>query len=274
VSKHWARLMAGLVRGATRVQKPARRAATRLLTAELLLQRQRVATRHGELLFLASHPQALDYPRHLATREPETIAWIDGFGLPARFWDVGANIGLYALYAGLRPEIEVLAFEPAAANYQALCRNIALNRQGGRVRAYCLALGDRTALASLNLTATNPGSVYHAFDSTEDCLGRPLDIVESQGMIGFSIDDFRRAFGMPPPNYLKIDVDSTEERILAGAAATLRDPQLRSVLIELEEADTARKRRLVALLAAAGLQQTAASAGGRGGTINGIFARV
>jgi FkbM family methyltransferase len=273
VSKRWARLLAGIVQGASLVQKPGRRGATRLLAAELLLQRQTVATAHGDLVFLASHPQALDYPRHFATREPETIAWIDAFETPAAYWDVGANIGLYALYAGLRQGVEVLAFEPAAANYQALCRNIAVNGLGHRVRAYCVALGDATALGRLNLSATNPGSVYHAFDSSDDCFGRPLDIVESQGMIGFSIDGFRRTFGLPPPNYLKIDVDSTEERIVAGAAETLREPALRSVLIELEERDTPRKERLVSALATAGLELVATSAGGRGGTVNGIFAR-
>jgi hypothetical protein len=72
---------------------------------------------------------------------------------------------------------------------------------------------------------------------------------------------------------LKIDVDSTEERILAGAPETLRDPDLRSVLIELEEADTARNHRLVAALEAAGLSLSLRSEGQRGGSINGIFTR-
>jgi len=39
-------------------------------------------------------------------------------------------------------------------------------------------------------------------------------------------------FGLPAPNYLKIDVDSVEERILVGASETLRDPGLRSVLMD------------------------------------------
>ena len=31
------------------------------------------------------------------------------------FWDVGANIGVFSLYAGLKPNARVLAFEPAGA---------------------------------------------------------------------------------------------------------------------------------------------------------------
>jgi hypothetical protein len=72
---------------------------------------------------------------------------------------------------------------------------------------------------------------------------------------------------------MKIDVDSIEERILAGAQQTLRDPDLRSVLIELEEADTERNARLNAALQAAGLFPSLRSEGNRGGGINGIFTR-
>jgi hypothetical protein len=90
-------------------------------------------------------------------------------------------------------------------------------------------------------------------------------------VVGFSIDDLRRLFDLPAPNYMKMDVDSIEERILAGAQQTLRDPDLRSVLIELEEADTERNARLNAALQAAGLFLSLRSEGNRCGGINGIF---
>jgi hypothetical protein len=98
-------------------------------------------------------------------------------------------------------------------------------------------------------------------------------VVFRQGMVGFSIDGFRQLFELPAPNYLKIDVDSIEERILAGASETLRDPGLRSVLMELEEADTARNEQLIAALQAAGFFLSLRSKGGRGGGVNGIFTR-
>jgi hypothetical protein len=92
-------------------------------------------------------------------------------------------------------------------------------------------------------------------------------------VVGFSIDAFRRLFGIAAPNYLKIDVDSIEERILAGARETLRDPDLRSVLIELEAADTARNDRLTDAIAAAGFRPTLRSTTNQGGVVNGIFER-
>ena len=273
VGKHSSRALTRLVIGLSAVEKPWRRIDTRLRVVEGLLAEQRVETRHGPLIFVTTHPQALQYPREFATREPETLAWIDAFQTPSRFWDIGANIGVFSIYAGLRPGVEVLAFEPAAASYAALCRNIEVNGLGDHVQAYCLAIGDRTELGRLNLSATNAGSVFNAFESTNDCFGNEIAVAFQQGMVGFSIDSLRRQFGLPAPNYLKIDVDSIEERILAGACETLRDPELRSVLIEVETADTPRNDRLAEALAAAGFRRTLRSTINQGGAVNEIFER-
>ena len=273
MGKTLARVLSQLVIGLTAMEKPWRRADTRLRVSECLLPRHRIETRLGALLFVTTHPQALQYPRDFETREPETLAWIESFETPCRFWDIGANIGVFSLYAGLCPGVEVSAFEPAAASYAALCRNIAANDLGARVRAYCVALSDRNQLSSLNLSGTNAGSVFNAFDSSENCFGNAIEVAFRQGMVGVSVDGFRRLFGLPAPNYLKIDVDSTEERILAGASETLRDPELRSVLVELEAADTARNNRLLAALEAAGLQLSLRSKARQIDVINGIFTR-
>jgi FkbM family methyltransferase len=273
VGKRFARALTRVVIGLSAAEKPWRRVDTRLRVIEGLLAEQHVETRYGSLIFVTTHPQALQYPREFATREPETLAWIDAFETPCRFWDIGANIGVFSIYAGLRPGVEVCAFEPAAASYGALCRNIEANRLGDRVRAYCLAISDRTELGLLNLSGTNAGSVFNAFESADDCFGNEIAVVFRQGMVGFSIDGFLRLFGLAAPNYLKIDVDSIEERILAGACETLRDPDLRSVLVELEAADTARNDRLTQALEVAGFGLTLRSTGNQGGVVNGIFER-
>jgi FkbM family methyltransferase len=273
VSKRLGSALTRLVIGLSAVEKPWRRADTRLRVAEGLLAKHRVATPYGPLTFVTSHPQALEYPRAFTTREPETFAWIDQFETPCRFWDIGANIGVFSIYAGLRPGVEVSAFEPAAASYQALCRNIEVNRLGDRVQAYCLAFSDRTQLGRLHLSGANPGSVFNAFESTRDTFGNEIAVVARQGMVGFSLDGFRRLFALPAPNYLKIDVDSIEEQIVAGARETLCDTDLRSLLIELEAAETARTRRLRDALSAAGLLPASRSASRQGCAVNGVFAR-
>jgi FkbM family methyltransferase len=273
MGKRFGRLLSRLVIASTAVEKPWRGADTRVRVSERLLPQHRVETRLGALILVSPHPQALQYPRDFETIEPETLDWIESFETPCRFWDIGANVGVFSLYAGLRPGIDVRAFEPAAASYAALCRNIQANDLSHAVQAYCVALSDRNQLSSLNLSGTNAGSVFNAFDSGEDCFGNEIEVVFRQGMVGFSVDGFRRLFGLPVPNYLKIDVDSTEERILAGASETLNDPDLRSVLIELEAADTARNRRLLAALEAAGLSLSLRSKVPQTDVVNGIFTR-
>lgn len=272
MSKRWGKALAALVNGVTAPQHYWRRAHTRLRLVERLIHHHPLATPHGTVVFVSSHAQALMYPRYHATREPETIEWIEHFETPCTYWDVGANVGEFALCAALRPGVAVLAFEPSAASYAALCRNIEVNRCSAKVEAFCLALSGRTQLGSLNLSDSEVGGAFNSFESEEDCFGRPLDIAFRQSMIGFTIDDFRRQFDVPPPNYLKIDVDGTEEQILDGALATLSEPALRSVLIEIEEADTPRNARIIERLTRAGFVQTGRGAGQRGAT-NGIFVR-
>jgi FkbM family methyltransferase len=273
VGKRFGRVLSRFVIAASAVEKPWRRVDTRLRVSEYLLPQHRIETRLGTLVFVTTHPQALQYPRDFETREPETLAWIESFETPCRFWDVGANIGVFSLYAGLRSGIDVRAFEPAAASYAALCGNIQANELGHAVQAYCVALSDRNQLSSLNLSGINAGSVFNAFDSSEDCFGNKIGVVCRQGMVGFALDGFRRLFGLPAPNYLKVDVDSTEERILAGASETLRDPELRSVLLELEAADTARNTRLRGALEAAGFTLSLRSEGRQADVVNGVFTR-
>ena len=130
MSKRYGRVLAAMVRGLTAPQHPWRRANTRLRAANALFQTHEVPTRHGPIVFISTHPEALHYPRELVGREPETIDWIDGFEVPCTFWDIGANVGAYTLYAALRPGISTLAFEPSPASYAALCRNIEVNRSG------------------------------------------------------------------------------------------------------------------------------------------------
>jgi len=73
MSKRYGRVLAAMVAGLTAPQHPWRRASTRLRVANALFQTHEIATRHGPLRFITSHPGELYQPRDLAGREPETI---------------------------------------------------------------------------------------------------------------------------------------------------------------------------------------------------------
>ena len=62
-------------------------------------------------------------------KEPETIEWIKSFEPNTVFFDVGANIGIYSLYAAsLYSESLIYAFEPVKQNFVRLMQNIELNK--------------------------------------------------------------------------------------------------------------------------------------------------
>ncbi len=94
--------------------------------------------------------------RTLLTKEPETIEWINTFDKEDVLWDIGANVGIYSLYAALRG-IHVCAFEPAPGNYYVLSRNIELNSFDDRISSFCVAFNDETKLESFYMSNTEIG---------------------------------------------------------------------------------------------------------------------
>ena len=82
----------------------------------------------------------------LFTKEPETIEWINNFKTKKNkitFWDIGANIGLYSLYASkIHNDIEVISFEPSTSNLRVLSRNISINKMDKKISICQIPLGN------------------------------------------------------------------------------------------------------------------------------------
>ncbi len=209
-----------------------------------------IATPRGSLTFVCPTARSLHDPTAFGQDEPETVRWIDTWLRPGEVvWDIGANIGLYSLYAALDPAVRVLAFEPGAASFALLVRNIEANHCSN-VAAYALAFSDATALDLLYMENTAAGHSMHAFAQRETVAKR-LDPVFAQSALGFSIDDFFRIFDPPPPTHIKLDVDSIEAKVIRGGRETLRS--VRSVLVEIaSRQDYARRTGVAQLLVQAG----------------------
>lgn len=170
----------------------------------------------------------------LFTKEPETLEWIDSFSKEDLLWDVGANIGIYSIYAALRG-INVVAFEPHFGNYFQLCANIYMNGLQDRIKAYCFALSDKMTSGTINLSSVEIGTAMNSFNSDLDYLGKTYHPIFRQGMMGCSIDEAVDLLGMDVPAHIKIDVDGIELEIVRGARKTLTHPKLKSVSVELVE---------------------------------------
>jgi FkbM family methyltransferase len=214
---------------------------------------EHVTTDRGRIAFYCLGDLALWRARTLLSKEPETIEWIDGFSDGDVFWDVGANVGVYTLYAAIAHKLEVLAFEPSAGNYLLLNRNVEINGLSDRVRAYCVAFAGETRIDALNMQSTQFGGAMSSFAERRDHMGEEFVPSFRQGAVGFAIDDFIATFKPLFPNHLKLDVDGIEDRIVAGAKHTLADPRLRSISIELEANRVEYARGVLARLEDAGL---------------------
>jgi FkbM family methyltransferase len=171
----------------------------------------------------------------LFTKEPCTIDWIAGFRAGEVLVDVGANVGMYTVWAAKTRGVRVFAFEPESQNYGLLNRNLMLNGLGESVRAYCLALSDAAGFSELHLSELDVGGSCHQLGEKIDHNRRPARFRFSQGCVAARLDDLVRDGVVPPPQHIKIDVDGLEPKVIAGAAQVLRARETRSLLIEVNQ---------------------------------------
>jgi len=190
---------------------------------------------NGHLIYYVESGAGWRYAT-LLEKEPETIEWIDSFEPGDTLWDIGANVGIYGVYAGARG-IRTLAFEPHFANYQQLCITIALNGLQDRVTPLCLAFAESKSVSQIHLASLDIGTSMSNFGAAVDFRGQPFQSAFRQGMIGYDIDSFIADFGMETPTHMKIDVDGIELAIVKGARKTLASEKLQSVSVELIESD-------------------------------------
>ncbi|HYG55733.1 MAG TPA: FkbM family methyltransferase [Burkholderiales bacterium] len=169
----------------------------------------------------------------LFTKEPVTIEWMSRLGADDVLADVGANMGLYSIWAAKIGGARVWAFEPESQNFALLNRNIHLNALGERVKAFCLGLSDRSGYSELHLSELCAAGSCHSLGERVDFNLKPVTPAFSQGCAAATLDELVASGAMPQPTHVKIDVDGFEHKVVAGARRTVRDPRLRSLLIEI-----------------------------------------
>lgn len=215
----------------------------------------RCELQHGGVRVVYATPNTFTKWRvdSLFAKEPVTLQWIAEFGPGEVLVDVGANVGMYTIWAAKTRGARVFAFEPEAQNYALLNRNIALNELGERVKAYCLALSDQAGYFELHLSSLQAGGSCHSLGERVDFEHKPMTPVFSQGCIAARLDDLVGAGVLPAPHYIKIDVDGFEPKVISGAYRVLRGASVRSMLIEVNQ-NLPDHRQMVAELAALGFR--------------------
>lgn len=193
-----------------------------------------IKTQYGDFELNVASPVMLMRAKTFFDKEPETIEWIDSMSSDDALFDVGANVGIYSLYAA-KKGLNVFAFEPESLNYAELNRHIYNNNLTEKIKAYNIGLAEKTGIDQLNLSTFKKGWSMHTATEARDFEHNQFEPCFKQGLLILSLDDLVNQFGLPVPTHLKIDVDGLESEIIDGAIKTLGDSRLKSILIELNE---------------------------------------
>jgi len=123
-------------------------------------------------------------------------------------YDIGANVGFFTLLAAklAGPSGAVYAFEPLTRNLELLRKHVALNR-AENVHIVPLAISDRAGRARF---ATGASAAMGGL-SEEGAIE-----VETT-----TLDALRVT--IPPPSFIKMDIEGAEHSALSGARSLLRD---------------------------------------------------
>lgn len=189
---------------------------------------------NGKKIFLST-PNFLNRYRHKTffTKEPETLTWIDSFEESAVFYDIGANVGLYSIYAAMKKDVQVFCFEPSFFNLEFLARNIYINKLTDRISIFPVALNDKVSISNFQLTSTEWGGALSTFEKGFDDSGNKIQSKFIYNTIGFDLDHLVEVTKIPFPEYVKIDVDGLEHFIIGGAQNVIK--KAKSVLIEIND---------------------------------------
>lgn len=193
-------------------------------------------------IFFANNPSQKTYIKNrmdrMLSKEPETIDWINKFEKNSLFFDVGANVGIYTLYAAIIKGSFVYAFEPHASSYKNLLDSINMNNLQN-VKAFPIALGDKLSLSDIDVKNMHEGVA-------ENVVGKKGDFYH--GCVEFSLDFMVQRKLLSQPDYVKIDVDGYENKVIEGAVNTLKN--CKGCLVEINNVN----KNCVAMLTDLGLR--------------------
>jgi len=167
------------------------------------------------------------------TKEPHTLRWLDELTGNDVLWDIGANIGLYTVYAAVTRRCRVVAFEPLVSNLYALTANVGINNIQDLVQILPVALSDRDAVDTLYCSSLEIGSSCHSAGAELSPGLKPKNTKGRQNIMLTRSDTILETYGVENPTHMKIDVDGLEHLVIGGFGfLNNRSGPCRSLIVE------------------------------------------
>ena len=137
------------------------------------------------------------------------------------FFDIGAHVGFYTLLASILvgENGKVVAFEPLPRNIYFLKEHVRLNRLAN-VSIIEAAVSDSTGYATFSEGPDNFID-FTEFSNGSDHSMAHFSPIGNLTVKTVSLDELHLQGEVPPPNFLKIDVEGADALVLKGAKKVL-----------------------------------------------------
>jgi FkbM family methyltransferase len=183
--------------------------------------------KNKKITFKVDSEHCLKRYKSLLFKEKKTISWINNMKRNDIFWDIGANIGIYSIYAAKVNNLKVISFEPIVSSYHTLIKNVKENELQKKVFVYPLALTNFNGDGYIFFESNHSGSAGHALLQNSKNNSKNF-----QTTLSIKPDFFLENFNRSKPNHIKIDTDGNELSILKSMVKILKKNQLKSICVE------------------------------------------
>ena len=168
--------------------------------------------------------------------EEEVYEYIMKMPEGAVFFDLGASIGNFSLFSAAHG-LKTYAFEPDPKNFEALELNGRANAFT-ELRTFQIAISDGVSSHGVLMSNSKKQRYgdHHKVLKVLENSAHPsvLDHLDTEHTVRtLSLDQAIEQLKLPVPDYMKIDIDGSEDAFFRGAVKTLADPKLKGFVIEL-----------------------------------------
>jgi FkbM family methyltransferase len=227
---------------------PRGRRVSTLFLEKVWEQTEKVETSNGAIYFAA--PDWLSKYRvdSFYQKEPETIAFLNTLTRDSILWDVGANIGIYSVYAGKVTGARVYAFEPSMMNLELLFRNVQKNNLGNRVTIIPLALSNKDSVLDLFMSKEDLhwAGAHNSIGQNISQDGQAMTDPNVSSQLSATGANLISAFNVPAPTHIKIDVDGLESLVIEGLQSNIE--KISFILVEVDARNRAENSSISVLL--------------------------